>query len=118
MQKIFQDAKEPLFDRADNIILSDYPTYSGKMLERYFKQQLAESKQFREIGSWWETKNGQNELDIVALSLTKNQAVAAEVKRNRKNFKPELLATKVSHLKQKVLPKYKIESYCLTLEEM
>lgn len=88
------------------------------MLERYFKQQLAESNQFREIGSWWETKNSQNEIDIVALSLTKNQAMVAEVKRNQKNFRSELLATKVSHLKQKVLPKYKIESCCLTLEEM
>lgn len=106
------------FTALQNIILSDYPTYSGKILERYFKQQLAESQQYREIGSWWETKNGQNEIDIVALSLTKNQALVAEVKRNRKNFKPELLTTKAGHLKQKVLPKYKIETCCLTLEEM
>src|SRR5690606_28490338 len=40
------------FTALQNIILSDYPTYSGKILERYFKQQLAESNQFREIGSW------------------------------------------------------------------
>lgn len=34
-----------------SIIQSDYPTYSGIMLERYFKQQLAESFQYRAIGS-------------------------------------------------------------------
>lgn len=70
----------------------DYPTYSGRMLERYFKQQLAESFQYRAIGSWWEPKGDQNEIDIVALKLEKNQALVAEVKRQRKNFKPELLS--------------------------
>ena len=84
------------------IIKSDYETYSGIMLERYFKQQFAESSQYRAIGSWWEPKGNQNEIDIVALKLEKNQAVAAEVKRQKENFKPELLATKVEHLKKVV----------------
>ena len=100
------------------IIQSDYPTYSGKMLERYFKKQFAESFQYRAIGSWWETKGNQYEIDIVALKLEKNQAVVAEVKRQKKNFKPELLASKVEHLKNKLLPGYKIETYCLSLDDM
>ena len=100
------------------IVQSDYPTYSGKLLEAYFKQQFAESQQYRAIGSWWETQNGQNEIDIVALKLEKNQAVVAEVKRQKKNFKPELLAAKVEHLKNKLLPKYQIDTVCLSLENM
>ena len=100
------------------IIKSDYPTYSGKMLERYFKQQFAESFQYRAIGSWWEPKGNQNEIDIVALKLEKNKAVVAEVKRQKKNFKPELLGKKVEHLKDKVLPKYQIETVCLSLEDV
>ena len=100
------------------IIKSDYETYSGIMLERYFKQQFAESFQYRAIGSWWEPKGNQNEIDIVALKLEKNQAVAAEVKRQKKNFKPELLATKVEHLKKKLLSKYQVEMVCLSLEDM
>ena len=100
------------------IIQSDYPTYSGLMLERYFKQQFAESFQYRAIGSWWEPKGDQHEIDIVALRLEKNQAVVAEVKRQKKNFKPELLAAKVAHLKQKLLPHYQIETQCLSLEDM
>ena len=91
------------------IIKADYPTYSGKMLEEYFKQKFAESFQYRAIGSWWDTRNGQDEIDIVALKLEKKQAVVAEVKRQKKNFKPELLAAKVEHLKRKLLPKYQIE---------
>ena len=51
---------------------------SRKQLERYFKQQFAESSQYRAIGSWWEPKGNQNEIDIVALKLEKNQAVAAK----------------------------------------
>lgn len=101
-----------------SIIKSDYPRYSGPMLERYFKQQFAESFQYRVIGSWWEPKGSQHEIDIVALKLEKNQAVAVEVKRQRKNFKPELFATKVALLKNKLLPKYQIDTVCLTLEDM
>lgn len=101
-----------------SIVKADYPTYSGRLLEAYFKQQFAESYQYKAIGSWWEPKDNQNEIDIVALSLEKNRAVVAEVKRQRKNFKPELLAAKVEHLKKKLLPKYKIETVCLSLEDM
>lgn len=100
------------------IVKSDYPTYSGRSLEMYFKQQFAETYQYRAIGSWWELKSGQNEIDIVALKLEKNQATVAEVKRQRKNFKPELLAAKAEHLKKKILPKYEIDTMCLSLEDM
>jgi AAA+ ATPase superfamily predicted ATPase len=100
------------------IIREDYSTYSGTILERYFKQQFAESHQYRDIGSWWESKDASNEIDIVALRLEKNKAVVAEVKRQKKNFKPEQLAAKVEHLKHKVLPKYTIETRCLSLEDM
>lgn len=101
-----------------SIIKKDYPTYSGIMLERYFKQQFAESFQYRAIGSWRELKGYQNEIDIVGLKLEKNQAVVAEVKRQKKNFKPEFLVAKTEHLKQKLLPKYRIEMRCLSLEDM
>lgn len=106
------------FTGLQKIVREDYPTYSGKCLELYFKQQMAESYQYRDIGSWWELKNGQNEIDIVGLKLEKGQAVAIEVKRQKKNFKPELFKAKVEHLKNKVLPKYEIEMKCLSLEDM
>lgn len=106
------------FQGLRNIIKTDYPTYSGKMLERWFKQKLAESMQFREIGSWWEPKNEQYETDIVALKLEKNHAFIAEVKRQKKNFKPELFASKVEHLRHKVLAKYNTETVLLSLEDM
>lgn len=106
------------FKALRNIIKDDYPTYSGKMLERYFKQKLAESFLFREIGSWWESKKEQNEIDIVALKLEKNQALVAEVKRQKKNFKPSLFTAKVEQLKNKILAKYTIETQFFSLDEM
>lgn len=106
------------FTGLQKIVREDYPTYSGKCLELYFKQQMAESCQYRDIGSWWELKNGQNEIDIVGLKLEKGQAVAIEVKRQKKNFKPELFKAKVEHLRNKVLPKYEIKMKCLSLEDM
>lgn len=88
------------------------------MLEQYYKQKLAESFLFREIGSWWESKKEQNEIDLVALKLERNQAVVAEVKRQKKNFKPGLFAAKVEQLKNKALAKYKIETRFFSLDEM
>lgn len=101
-----------------NILKADYPAYSGKMLECYFKQKLVESYQFREIGSWWEPKSEHYEIDIVALKMEKNRALVAEVKRQKKNFKPELFAAKVEHLKHKVMAKYTIETCLFSLEDM
>ncbi|WP_431427102.1 ATP-binding protein [Bacteroides hominis] len=100
------------------LIKADYPTYSGKILEQYFKQKYAESYEFCLIGSWWEPKGNQNEIDIVAIYLDNKSAIVAEVKRQKKNFKPELFQKKVEHLENKVLAKYQINTVCLSLEDM
>jgi len=106
------------FTGLQNIIKADYTTFSGKTLERYFRTKLAESGLYREIGSWWEIKGNLNEIDIVALSLEKNKALAVEVKRKKDRFRPTLFAEKVERLRQIVLPNYEIENCCLALEDM
>lgn len=106
------------FKALKDIVELDYPTYSGVLLERYFKQQLSESLEYKTIGSWWESKGKQNEVDIVGLKLEKNKAVVIEVKRQKKNLKPKLLNEKAKHLKNKLLYKYQIETKCLSLEDM
>jgi len=106
------------FTALRTLISEDYFTYSGKMLEKYFMQKMAESMEYREIGSWWEPRGNQNELDIVALKTEKNRAVVVEVKRQRKEFKPELLAGKIIRLQNKEMPNYKIEAVCFCLEDM
>ena len=106
------------YEGLSKIISDDYPTYSGKTLELYFKQKLQESFEYRAIGSWWEPKGDQNEVDIVAITLDNKKALVAEVKRQKKNFKPQLLESKSEVLKNKVLSKYEINSLCLDIEDM
>lgn len=106
------------YEGLSKIINDDYPTYSGKTLELYFKQKLQESFEYRAIGSWWESKGNQNEIDIVAVTLDNNRALVAEVKRQKKNFKPQLFESKIETLKTKVLNKHEIDSVCLDITDM
>lgn len=106
------------YEGLSKLISNDYPTYSGKTLEFYFKQKLQESFDYRAIGSWWEPKGEQNEIDIVAITLDNKKALVAEVKRQRKNFKPQLLESKIEAARNKVLSKYEIDSICLDIEDM
>ena len=83
------------YDAVKTIINRDYETFSGLMLERYFKRILIESKKYTRIGSWWD-RNGENEIDIVAENELDQQALFIEVKRNIKNYNPELLNSKIA----------------------
>lgn len=108
------------YDRLADIIKKDYPTFSGLALEIYFRQQMMESKEYSEIGSWWQGKNNkdQDEIDIVGLYAEEKRALIAEVKRQSKNFKPELFALKVEALHKKALFKYEIEKRLFSMEDM
>lgn len=102
------------------IIINDFSTYSGETLEMYFRQKMIESQEFIDIGSWWAGKSNsnQNEIDIIGIYADNKRAFIAEVKRQRKNFKPELLQQKIEFIRTKILSKYEIESKCLTIEDM
>ena len=103
-----------------SIIKKDYPTFSGLALEMYFRQKMMEGKEFADIGSWWQGKNkkDQDEIDIVGLYAEEKKALVAEVKRQSKNFKPDLFALKVEELRKKGLFKYEIESRLFSMEDM
>lgn len=64
------------------------------MLERYFKQQLAESFQYRAIGSWWESKGSQNEIDIVALKLEKKSSCCSRSETAKEEFQTRVVNEK------------------------
>lgn len=106
-------------ERLGEIIKADYPTYSGLTLEMYFRKRLMESKQFEQIGSWWQAKQDDPcEVDIVAIYAEEKKALVAEVKRQQKNFKPEDFQRKVEILRKKILSKYEIEPACFCLDDM
>ena len=108
------------YEQLGQLIKNDYTTYSGLTLEQYFRQRMMESRNFIDIGSWWQNKKGKEacEIDIVGIYTEGNKALVAEVKRQRKNFKPEDFAVKVETLRNKVLHKYDIQTKCFTMEEM
>jgi len=81
-------------DQLKQLIKRDYNTFSGKMLERYFKTKLAESKKFTRIGSWWDRK-GENEIDIVAENELSKTVAYYEVKRDATRYSQTTLAGKV-----------------------
>ena len=82
------------YDAVKTIINRDYETFSGKMLERYFKRVLMDSKAYTRIGSWWD-RNRENEIDIVAENELTDKAVFIEVKRKEENFDADVLNEKV-----------------------
>jgi len=62
------------------LITNDYTTYSGKRLERYFREKLIESQSFTQIDSWW-NRTGSSEIDLIAINELDKQATFYEVKR-------------------------------------
>lgn len=113
------------FEGLTRLALNGYETYSGLVLERYFRQQMAETSQYREISAWWRSKaieyKGQTidaEVDIVALPVEGKKAVVAEVKRHKEEYRHELFMLKVDYLKRTDLRHYQVETRLLTLDEM
>ena len=79
--------------RLKDLVRRDYETFSGFMLERYFRQNFAEWGTFTRIGSWWSRK-GENEIDLIAEDELEKKAVFAEVKRKQRLISPLRLQEK------------------------
>lgn len=108
------------FEHLRQIIMSDYPAFSGHALEKWFIMKMMESHRYSDIGSWWERKKGNdaNEIDIVALSVDGKSAEIAEVKRQQRNYDHKAFMQKVERIKVCALSNYKISTRLLTLEDM
>lgn len=107
------------YKKLRGIIERDYETFSGIMLERYFRARLAETQEYTRLGGWWDRKGG-NEIDIVAADEIERTLDFIEVKRNRERYKPRLLADKISVFFQsnRQLAGYTHTSRCLSMEDM
>jgi AAA+ ATPase superfamily predicted ATPase len=99
-----------------NIVERDYETYSGLILEKYFRSVFIESMNFSTIGSYWDRK-GENEIDIVALNEMEKTAIIAEVKRNNNRINLHILQNKAENL-VKQLAGYTIEYRGLSMNDM
>lgn len=104
------------------MIKDDYPTYSGRILERWFREKMMESQEYLEIGGWWNPTKGKkgimpNELDIVGVTLD-GKVKAFEVKRNKARYSPAEVEMKVRDMSNKVFGGGRVEFGCLSLEDM
>jgi len=99
-----------------SVVERDYEVYSGLILEKYFRSMLIESKQFSDIGNYWNQK-GEDEIDIVARNDMGKNLVFYEVKRNKKRINIQLLEKKSQELVRK-FPNYYIEYKAFSLEDM
>ena len=98
------------------IVFRDFNTYSGRFLEKYFKEKLAVSGKFNNIGSYWE-KGNRNEIDIVALNEAERKALIAEVKLNKQKASLQNLHQKSVRL-MNFLKDYQITFKLFSLDDM
>lgn len=102
-----------------DIVKRDYPTFSGIMLERYFRQKAIESGQYTQVGNYWDRK-GENEIDIILINDVRKQISIGEVKRNVHNIGARQLSDKIDHFLSvhPELGEYQLTQLELGLEEM
>ena len=107
------------FDALRDIVERDYETFSGKMLERYFKDKLIEEKRYTQIDNWW-SRNGEDEIDLIAINELTKIAAFCEIKRNEKELDLPLLAQRTHSflVATRELKKYTITSAGLSMRDM
>ena len=107
------------YESVKTIINRDYETFSGLMLERYFRRVLIERQAYTRIGGWWDRK-GENEIDIVAENELNDEATFFEVKRKAGNIDMEALEHKAAAFLRATgeFKGYKISCKGLSLDDM
>lgn len=63
-------------------VMADYETYSGLVLERFFRQLYAETGRYNLVTNYWKKKDGKDEIDIIAVNEADKELVIGEIKRN------------------------------------
>ena len=108
----------------EQVMVSDYTTFSGIALERWFRQKMMESCRYRVIGGWWQgggkNAKGNNddfEIDIVAETLD-GSVEAYEVKRNPQKYNPARLREKVGMMQRHLYRGQEVKMFGLSMEEM
>ncbi|MBP5536653.1 MAG: ATP-binding protein [Bacteroidales bacterium] len=73
-------------------VQSDYNTFSGLILERYFRQQYAETGLYNVVSNYWH--RDADEIDLVAVNEADKQIVLAECKRQAQRINLDTLREK------------------------
>lgn len=104
------------FQYVKELILRDYNTYCGPILEKMFQELLYTQKQYNKIGAYWDRKS-ENEIDIVAINDMKKKMLLAEVKFDLGKISIEKLKKKSDKLLLSY-PEYKVEFKGLSMANL
>jgi AAA+ ATPase superfamily predicted ATPase len=107
------------FDELRKIVERDYATFSGKVLEKYFREKRIEQGGMTKIGGFWD-KRGENEIDLIVLNETSQTAQIIEIKRNEKHIRYNILKEKAAAMLVQTgeLKNYEIEYKGLSSADM
>lgn len=97
-------------------VMADYTTFSGLVLERYFRQMYRETGLYNIVTNYWE-KNGRNEIDLVAVNEVEREIVIGEVKRHHERINLSGLKEKAAGIIAKKKA-WKIKYVALSIEDM
>lgn len=95
---------------------ADYNTFSGWVLERYFRQLYRETGLYNIVTNYWE-KEGRNEIDLVAVNEADREIIIGEVKRNKGRINLHTLEDKSQIICRKQQG-WKIGYVALSLDDM
>ena len=87
------------YGKLAEIVARDYETYTGKVLEHWFKEVMRESEQYTHIDSWWD-RRGENEIDIIVADDLEKRVTFYEVKRQRDELDMKVLEEKMQRFKE------------------
>lgn len=68
-------------------VLADYDTYSGRVLELYFRQAYSEMGRYNLVTNYWKKKDGKDEIDFIAVNEADKELILGEIKRNPDKIK-------------------------------
>lgn len=96
-------------------VKADYNTFSGLILERYFRQQYAETGVYNIISNYWH--HDTDEIDLIAVNETDKHLLIAECKRQSKKINLDILQEKARTIVAKHR-RWQVEYRALSLEDM
>lgn len=106
-------------DLLETIIRRDYNTFSGEMLERYFKDKYIEQGIYTSIGGFWDRK-GENEIDLIAVNELDKTIEFCEIKRKSSRVNIHELTRKGQLFLQqhKAVADFKVSYKGLSLDDL
>lgn len=97
-------------------VMADYDTFSGWVLERYFREMYRQTGLYNIVTNYWE-KGGTNEIDLVAVNEADREMVIGEVKRNVSRIDLHRLEEKSKNIVEK-RKNWAVSYVALSLDDM